>query len=402
VPPAAASLTQVAPADLDHKELSVTARSIIPFVFLLALLACGCGARPSARQETPSSPRPPAMYTVGRALFGVRGHARLRLRAAPVAPLAGWLSPAAVPSPDGRYVAYNAWHELREDDPALSWEDQGIEAGDKLARPSIRLYDVERASDQRLVDGGFSVAWRADGALAYFRGAARAYRAGVPYVGDVFARPSGSGAPVRWTSRSGRYVVAGWAGSTLLAYRERAGEALDLLALDRAGRARTLSPDAGLVAISPDGSRALVEHGPKQGPPSLAVLRVADGRRLASLDLTRVDPAVGLVGYAGDWEGDRAVAPSSSGGAVFRIGQGRIALLRVIRAATSVTEPRFASGGRVTAWTTTPSGGAFLDCGSVSARCSRVQPLPAARGDQGYPTWRRPVYNPSRPQGGER
>jgi len=376
----------------------VTARSTIPFVFLLVLLTSGCGPRSSARQEAPSSPRPPAMYTVGRALLGAPGHARLGLHAAPVSPLAGWLSPAAVPSPDGRYVAYNTWRQLREDDPALSWEDQGIAVGDKLARPSIRLYDLERGSDEPLVDGGFSLAWRSDGALAYFQGSGRAYRAGVPYRGDVFVRPSASGVPARWTSHPGRYVVAGWAGPTLLAYRERAGEALDLLSLDGPGRARTLSSDAGLVAISPDGSRALVEHGPDQGPPSLEILRVADGRRLAFLDLTTVDPAVGLVGYAGDWEGDRALAPSSSGAAIFRIGQGRIALVRTIRAATSVTEPRFAPAGRVTAWTTTPSGGAFLDCNAVSARCARVQPLPQARGAQGYPTWRRPVYNPSRPQ----
>jgi hypothetical protein len=341
------------------------------------------------------------MYTVGRVLIGGPGRVHLRLREAPVAPLAGWLSPAAVPSPDGRYIAYNTWRELRQDDPALSWADQGIEPGDKLARPSIRIFDIAEGSDETLVPAGFSVAWRADGALAYFRGAARAYRAGVPYVGDVFVRRSTSSAPVRWTSRRSRYVVAGWAGSTLLAYRERAGEALDLLALDGSGHVRMLSPDAGLVAISPDGSKALVEHGPEQGSPSLEVLSVLDGRRVAFLDLTTVDPAVGLVGYAGDWEGERAVASSNSGAAIFRIGQGRIRLTRIIRSGERVTEPRLAPGGRITAWTTTRSGGAFLDCSSLSARCGRVQPLQQARGAHGYPTWRRPVYNPSRPQGGE-
>ncbi|HEX5467746.1 MAG TPA: hypothetical protein VFW80_01715 [Gaiellaceae bacterium] len=383
----------------------MTARMIIPLSLLIAFLAAGCGA-PSAERPARKVPtaRPPAVYTVGKSLIGAPGGARVALAAAPVTPLAGWLTPAVVPSPDGRYVAYNAWQALREDDPALSWADQGIARGDPLARPSIRLHNVAAGTDDVFADGAFSLAWRSDGAVAYFQGDEPEYRAGVPYRGQIVVRES-LGAPAQaWTTQSARYVVAGWAGSTLLAYEEQEGEALDVLALDGPGRIRTLARDSGLVAISPDGREALVERGPESGPPTVRTIAVATGAVRAALDLTSVDPAVGVAGYSGDWQGDLAVASSSSGLAVFRIGDGRIGLEQAISVAgEGVAEPRFAADGdRLTGWVTTPGGGAFLDCDRASGTCQRVVPLPTARGVRGFSAWRRPAYNPSRPQEGER
>ena len=370
---------------------------------LFALVTSACGAAKKEVAAQPPPPRPPAVYTVGRTLLGLPGQDRVELSAAPVTPLAGWLTPVAVPSPDARYVAYNAWRQLREDDPALSWEDQGITAGDPLARPSIRLHDLETGSDRTYVDGGFSLAWRGDGAIAYFKGAEREYRAGVRYVGDVFVRDSVDGQARRWTPRADRYVVAGWAGPTLLVYRVRAGEALDVLALDGPGKRRTLASNAGLVAISPDGTSALVEHGPETGPPQVVLLAVSNGAKLASLDLTTVDPSVGVVGYSGDCQGDIVAAPSASGVVLLRVAGRRIELARTMRAAAGqgVAEPRFVGASSVTGWTSTSSGGAFVDCDRVTGRCARAVPLPTARGAEGFPAWRRPAYNPSRPQEGE-
>jgi hypothetical protein len=368
---------------------------------LLAFAASACGSARTERGARP--PAPPAVFTVGHTLLGLPGHESVSLSAAPVTPLAGWLTPVAVPSPDGRYVAYNAWRELREDDPALSWQDQGISPGDPLARPSIRLHDLESGADRKFVDGGFSLAWRNDGAIAYFKGAEREYRAGVRYVGDVFVRDSAQGPARRWTQKTDRYVVAGWAGRTLLVYRVGAGESLDVLALDGPGERRILAPDAGLVAISPDGSSALVEHGPESGSPRVDLLAVGNGDRLASLDLTTIDPSVGVVGYSGDWQGDLVAAASASGLALLRITGDRIDLARTLRAASGqgIAEPRFVGAGRVTGWTSTSSGGAFVDCDRASGRCARAVPMPEARGADGFPAWRRPVYNPSRPQEGE-
>jgi hypothetical protein len=326
----------------------------------------------------------------------------MRLAAPPVTPLAGWLTPAAVPSTDGRYLAYNSWRELRHDDPKLSWPDQGIETGDALATPSIRLYDSRSGTDEVLAEGAFSLAWRADGALAYFKGAERDYRAGLSYVGDVAVRPSLEGGPEVWSSERARYIVVGWAGTRLVAYREHEGEVLDIVVFDGPGQMRVLAGNSSLVAISPDGSRAFVEQGPAHGRPTVRVLELATGREVAALDLTRVDAAVGWVDYAGDWSADRVIASSTSGLAVFRVARGKISLLKTLRiAASSVAEPRFvdSSGLRAKAWTSVRRGGVFLDCDLAVGACDRTMPLPEARGVYGFPAWRRPLYNPSRPLG---
>jgi hypothetical protein len=380
----------------------VTARTLILFGLLIALAMSACGSSSRERVAPPPAPRPPALYTVGESLLGVPGQAQVRLASAPVTPLAGWLTPAAVPSPDGRYVAYNAWRELREDDPSLSWADQGIDTGDPLARPSIRLHDLAAGTDEVLVEGAFSVAWRGDGAIAYFRANGEDYRAGIPYRGEIVVRDSLDSPDRVWTTHPGRYIVVGWAGSTLVAYEEHEGETLDVLALDAPGEVRLLAADSGLVAVSPDGEEVFVEQGPDGGPPTVRVLAVASGAERAALDLTGVDPAVGVVGYAGDWQGDVAVASSSSGVAVFRIQGRRVTLEQALRwgGEDGIFEPRLALEGHVTGWTTSAQGGAFVDCDRASGRCADIVPLPRARGIRGFPTWRRPAYNPSRPQEG--
>jgi hypothetical protein len=364
----------------------------------LAVASAACGSHRESNERSPAA-GPHGVYAVGKHVFGLPGERAAELARPPVAPLAGWLTPAGVPSADGRYLAYNAWKELRRDDPALSWADQGIEPGDPLATPSIRLYDEATGQDAVFETGAFSIAWRADGAIAYFKGAERDYRAGVPYVGDVFVRPSPEAQPEKWSPERARYIVVGWAGRTLVGYREREGEALDVIAFDGPGRMRILAPDAGLVALSPDGRRALVERGPAQGRPSVRILDIGSTAILARLDLTRIDPGVGVVGYSGDWEGDRVVASSSSGLALFQVDPKTIRLERSIRVAPpELSEPRFADGNRhVIAWASTPQGGVLVDCERSSGQCERFRPLPHARGVHGFPVWRRNLYNPSRP-----
>jgi hypothetical protein len=371
---------------------------IAGLVVAAGLAAGGCGEQPGPL-ASPQGAQPPALYAVGAKVFGLRG-GPARMASPPVAPLAGWLTPAAVPSADLRYLAYNVWDELRHDDPALSWSDQGIEPGEALATPSIRLYDAASGTDRLLERGAFSLAWRGDGALAYFKGAERDYRAGVRYVGDIVVRSSLEAAPEVWSPRRARYIVAAWAAGHLVAYREREGEALDVVALDGPGRMRVLARDSALVATSPDGRRIFVEEGPAEGHPLVRILRVADGKQVAALDLTKVNGAVGAVGYSGDWRGDRVVAPSASGVVVFRVTTKGIVLEQALRTrARALAEPRFAddAGAKVKAWTSTRAGGVFVDCDRTARRCGRATPLPEARGVNGFPVWRRPLYNPSRP-----
>jgi hypothetical protein len=370
---------------------------LLPTV-VLAITAAACGSAPETEvRSTAAHPR--GIYAVGVHVFGLQGQGAVDLAAPPLAPLAGWLTPAGAPSPDGRYLAYNAWKELRRDDPALSWADQGIDPGDPLATPSIRFYEEATGEDAVLEDGAFSLAWRADGALAYFKGAERNYRAGVPYVGDVFVRAGPDAQPVRWSSERARYIVVCWAGRTLIGYREREGEALDVIAFDEPGRMRILAPDAGLVAVSPDGRRAFVEQGPAQGRPNVRILEIASAAVVDRLDLTQVDPGVGTVGYTGDWDGDRVVASSASGLVIFRVSPKAIRIERTIRVqGPGLSEPRFADAGRhVIAWASTRRGGVLVDCEGTTARCARFRPLPDAHGLHGFPVWRRNLYNPSRP-----
>ena len=364
---------------------------------VLALTAAACGSAPET-EERSAAARPRGIYAVGAHVFGLPGKPAVELASPPVAPLAGWLTPPGAPSPDGSYLAYNTWKELRRDDPALSWADQGIEPGDPLATPSIRLYRLASGEDAVLEDGAFSLAWRADGALAYFKGAERDYRAGVPYAGDVFVRATPGAQAVRWSATRARYVVVCWAGRTLVGYREREGEALDVVAFDEPGRMRILARDAGLVAVSPDGRRAFVEQGPAQGRPNVRILEIASGAVVARLDLTGVDPGVGTIDYSGDWRGDRVVASSASGLALFRVAAKAIRLERAIRVqGPSLSEPRFADARHVTAWASTRRGGVLVDCEQTTARCDRFSPLTAAHGVHGFPVWRRNLYNPSRP-----
>jgi hypothetical protein len=382
-----------------RRKADVALTRLLLLALFLALAVTGCGAG-DERSGVAGPPQPPGTYAVGATVFGLPG-GTIALSAPPVAPLAGWLTPAAVPSPDGRQLAYNVWKELRRDDPKLSWTDQGIEPGDPLATPSVRVHDLASGADALLEEGAFSLAWRRDGALAYFKGAERDYRAAVPYVGDVFVRSSLQSPPEVWSRQHARYIVAGWAGSNLVAYRESEGEALDVLVFEGPGRVRVLAANSGLVALSPDGRQAFLEQGPAQGRPSVRVLDIESGKQVARLDLTRVDSAVGTVGYAGDWRGGRVVAASASGLALFQVGHGRIVLEQAVRVpGQAVAEPRFrdTAGRRITAWTEDKTGtGVLLDCDRATKRCARLVPLPRARGLGGFPVWRRPVYNPSRP-----
>src|SRR5918999_469290 len=129
----------------------MVARTMFLSLLGAAIVAVGCGAADESVSRGPD-PRPPAIFSAGSTVVGLEG-GPARLEQAPVAPLAGWLTPAGVPSPDGRYLAYNAWKELRPDDPSRSWADQGIERGDHLATPSIRLYDGGRRTDEVLEEG---------------------------------------------------------------------------------------------------------------------------------------------------------------------------------------------------------------------------------------------------------
>jgi len=103
----------------------------------------------------------------GSTIVGLPGRAALPLATAPAGGLMGWVSPVAVPSPDGQTVAYNTFSYLIPVEPEKSWSQQGVHPGDAVGTPSIHLVDLTTGKDTVLANGAFSLAWRADGAVAY-------------------------------------------------------------------------------------------------------------------------------------------------------------------------------------------------------------------------------------------
>jgi hypothetical protein len=362
------------------------------------LTASGAAPRSGLLRITGVLERPPAAYVRGSTL--VRGKARAKLGAPVSGPLMGPLAPVAVPSPDARHVAYSTWARARELNPERSYSKQGIRSGDALGIPSVRVFDQALGRDVAAVAGAYSAAWRSDGSLAFVRGVRREFAADEPYLGHVVVRSGVHSRDVVWSTKPGRYVVYGWAGARLLAYRIGEGEALDLLVFEGPARARDLSPGS-LIALSPDGEQVLV-LAPDQR--QVRLLDVASGAEVATLDLSATDLPVEWGGYAGSWVGDRVVAPASAGMIIFRLGAQRIEVEQVLAVDRDVfpaglQEPEFTDDSSMTVAAVAelpPRGGAaatavFVSCDRVSRACERGEPAPATE-------WPRLVVNPSRPE----
>ena len=318
-----------------------------------------------------------ASWVAGRKLHA--GGGRTHDLAAPVnATLTGTLAPVAVPTASGATVAYNSW---------------------RRGAPAIRILDLKTGRDSLLEAGAHSPASASDGRLAYFRSLEPEVRDPRSYLGHVVVRRRPAAQPGRWTQRPGRYVVAAWARDAVLVYR--LGKSFpDLLVLSAPRRQRLLARQTALVAIDPEGRRAVVaRYG--ISPPVVRVVAVASGRELARLR----EPGTGLDGLreAGSWLGDRVFVPTSTGIAVLRVAGASIRVEQVLRLAPTfplgLSEPQASEDGRrVVAWgqlEPRPRQGAadagLVDCDRVALRCVR-----AAVGDATEPP--RPVYNPSRPQ----
>jgi hypothetical protein len=357
-------------------------------ILVVPLSAAGCAMFGSDSRPPPrDGARPPsgvvrvepvsriaAAYVVGNRVHGLPAtRAPRRLAGAVNAPFTTTLAPAAVASADDPgTIVYHAF---------------------LAGRPVLRRYDAARRRDSVVANGAFSIAWRRDGALAYFRGIRPKVRDPDRHRGHVIVRRGDRS--VRWTRRPGRYVAAAWAGERLLAYRLTRLSA-DLLAFDGPRRARTLARNAFLVAVSPDGRHALTSRAGARGA-AVHVRDVATGVSTAELSLrtTFVAP--------GSWAGDRAVGATNLGLVVFRIEPDRIALDQTLDVdltvyPTGLQEPRLDPSGRhIVAWAELAAKPrqavaetALVECDRMTLECRQG---PSAPGLQPP----RPIYNPSRP-----
>lgn len=385
-----------------------------------------------------SSERTPARtpWIVGDRLHNLGGVAEQRL-GAPV-----WASgslyfinkPVAVPSPDGRFLLY------RSTDP-----EQWLGSS---ATPVLRLYELRTGRDEIFQYGAATLAWRADGALAYSKGLRTRPRVfdGDP-VGHVYVRKSLDAPAVRWTTTPARYSVLRWAGDSLLVGAIAAGKATPIhgegvYALTGPRAARKL-PIGDVVAVDPVGELAI---GPVTLEPLLAgsltfrVVRIADGEVLDELDLPAViapdtpyAAAHSITG--GSWADSYVVVSFASSGldstdalVILRFDGEALTPAHVFRldpasaaAAGFGREPQYFFHGprfldeeakEIVVWAPvterdgrrTRVSSIFLHCHRVEKRCRRTEPLPGT-GYQLHPPGRQLnlplartfVENPSRP-----
>lgn len=167
------------------------------------------------------------------------------------------LDPLSVRSPDGRYVLYNAVE--------TSKVYTGLDIpqpGDKVT-PIIRLLDLKTGQDRVYVRGARDPVWGANGQIAYTKGAEPTMTLGSPYPSQIIVRSSLNASPTIWTTTAEDYTCIAWARSQLIC--ERADHvqwfytSYNLVAFTGPNKFWLVAPrDPTLVALSPDGRRALV------------------------------------------------------------------------------------------------------------------------------------------------
>src|SRR5919201_2710200 len=374
------------------------------------LVTAGGTAAHSGRvviHHTPGLSRGPIVR--GRSLSGLARRG-ITLASAAAAPLVGNLGPVAAPSRAGRYLAYNTWKWARSIDWQRSLEEQGISTGDPLGRPQLRIRDLRTADETAFEPGSFSVAWRADGAIAYARGTIPDDRANTAFLADVVVRRDVDAEPVTWSVAPDRYLVEGWAGRRLIVRRQVSGETGELLVFDGPGAPRPLAHDADLIAIDPSGSDVIVvESAAHTLLPSVRLIAVADGREEALLDLAEiVDPTTrapveDVVGI-GSCRGERVVAAASTGLVIFRVDGRHLSVEQVLHVDSATKpgggfyEPQLTGDDEhtVVTWADIPASGgresAQFVCDRYALRCDKSAPVPSSQAP-------RPVYDPS---GGDR
>jgi len=317
-----------------------------------------------------------------------------------IAPLTGSLTPVAAESSDGSFVVYSSWRQLARIEP--DERGQGLETGQPVGVPSIRLFDLQNGKDVLLANGAASPAVSTSGAIAYVAGESQTVRQNIPYLGRIVVADSRNSKPRVWTSAPARYLPYAWARNELLVHRGvQDSEGADLYAYSGPDEARLLAPDAFAIAVSPDGTKVLAAVGIR----TLEVIRIADAAVEDSLSLD-TGPANGphALMYGGSWEGERIVANSDRGLVVVNT-RGGLHIESVFATPSfphGINEPVLVDDTRIQGWAdvgsaqTTPSDvgessydNALVECDLAVGSCSFDQPNRARK-------WARWVVNPSR------
>jgi hypothetical protein len=288
----------------------------------------------------------------------------------------------------GRILAYETWWAPAEFDQENSLEAQGVEPGDRLGSPRIRVRSLAEGRERFFERGSRSPSFRSDGAIAYTVGDDPFARSQRPFLTHVRVRRTFRQAPRTWSRSPGRYTVLGWAGRRLLVERSIPAGFPELLVFDGPRRERSLGSGVNLVAVRPDGQALLVRR-PREV--QVRVLSTNDGSLLAAGDLA--EPVFGI----GHWLGEFVAVATQGGMAILRVQTDRVESVQsfAIPSGRSLQQPRFVGEDAFSAWTS--GGGDDSRPNSATLyRCTLATPSCVAR-EFPLRSLPRPVFDVSRP-----
>lgn len=320
----------------------------------------------------------------------------ITLTAEPHLPLGGALVPSVVPDQTGSALFYTATENLLDIEAVAPGESWGV--------PTIRRFDVATGADEKVLDGGYAPTISHSGLLAYAQDVNGEYRKEDGHLTRL-AVLDGSSATIWTGEEEARFTPYGWAGDILIAYVTGEGESLSVVALDGPGQLRQLSAQGYIGAISPDGTQVLLIELTVSESGSLysliKVVNASDGVVVATYEPSRDPDFAVILGYGGDWKGQRAVVLGPGGFAVFDIGASSISPVGIFQLSFEKSEGALSpvwllDDSRV--WTramvSTDKGFAIagVECNIVRIECANVSDLVSS--DSAFAT----VGNMSRPQ----
>jgi hypothetical protein len=309
------------------------------------------------------------------------------------------------PDSSGQYFLYT---RVTEGEPLLSGLVRPYSSESERAKlPSIRLLDAESGDDSIFADSGCGPAWSAEGRIAYVQPRDPASQPYEYYLAShLIVHSSREHRAEVWTGEPQAFGGLVWAGDRLLAHRGRPRSDFplqeDLVVFEAPGAMRTVVRGGKLIALSPDGARALVttlgDHSGGYQYDAL-IVRLEDGAVLARKVLPQWELANLAAG--GTWDGDRvfatigraaaATAPPGPMIVILDVGDGGLEIERVINLLGMETrrlglydriyDARLVSDGeRIGFWVSRPTLGGFYGECDLAARGCLLSQNPNGRG----------------------
>ena len=220
-----------------------------------------------------------------------------------------------VPGPGDRFIYEAVQYGVAQ----AVHRGESIVARELSAIPVLRLLDAATGADTLFAEPAVGPAWASDGRIAYLQLVDEHHLRNQAQPKRIVVQASLHEPAAVWTTEPAAYAGLIWAGSRLLVLRGHADPhrypRTDLLVLDGPDSMRVLAESAYVVALSPDGTRALVTYNDAASltpellqvwsTMSIALIRIQDGMVLDQLRLPKV--GVHALGADGHWVNDRVV-----------------------------------------------------------------------------------------------